>query len=75
MKQPWISHTCYLAGAPQLAAVGIALSIYATATKLLNVSLLAVTTSNVATVMGDSRGDACDLGVKGAGFSSARLQA
>eukprot|EP00884_Botryococcus_braunii_P000219 jgi/Botrbrau1/10198/Bobra.116_1s0014.1 len=49
-------------GASQLAAVGIALSIYATATKLLNVSLLAVTTSNVATVMGDSRGSRAALG-------------
>jgi hypothetical protein len=44
------------AGAAQLAGVGISLSIYATVTKLFNISLLAVTTSNVATVVGESKG-------------------
>ncbi|EFJ50158.1 hypothetical protein VOLCADRAFT_88992 [Volvox carteri f. nagariensis] len=43
------------AGSAQLAAVGVALSIFNTATKLFNVPLLAVTTSAVAKATGEAR--------------------
>jgi hypothetical protein len=39
----------------QLAAVGIALSVLSSATKLLNTPLLAVTTSQVATALGEQQ--------------------
>ncbi|GLI66837.1 hypothetical protein VaNZ11_010796 [Volvox africanus] len=43
------------AGSAQLAAVGVALSIFNTATKLCNLPLLAVTTSTVAKATGEAR--------------------
>ncbi|GFR49095.1 hypothetical protein Agub_g10888, partial [Astrephomene gubernaculifera] len=43
------------AGSSQLAAVGVALSVFNTATKLFNVPLLAVTTSSVAKATGAAR--------------------
>ncbi|GIL58180.1 hypothetical protein Vafri_13032 [Volvox africanus] len=43
------------AGSAQLAAVGVALSIFNTATKLFNLPLLAVTTSTVAKATGEAR--------------------
>lgn len=44
------------AGAVELAGVGIALSVYATVTKLFNVPLLSVATSTVATAFGEHEG-------------------
>ncbi|KAG2428891.1 hypothetical protein HYH02_014213 [Chlamydomonas schloesseri] len=43
------------AGAAQLAAVGVALSVFNTCTKVLNVPLLAVTTSSVAKATGEAK--------------------
>lgn len=48
-----------LAGAIELAAVGVALSAFNTITKIFNVPLLAVTTSLVATAEGSKKGGRC----------------
>ena len=45
------------AGSSELAAVGVALSIFGTVTKLLNIPLLSVTTNIVATAVGTNKGD------------------
>ena len=45
------------AGSSELAAVGVALSIFGTVTKLLNIPLLSVTTNIVATAVGSNTGD------------------
>ncbi len=45
------------AGSSELAAVGVALSIFGTVTKLLNIPLLSVTTNIVATAVGSNKGD------------------
>ncbi len=44
------------AGSSELAAVGVALSIFGTVTKLLNIPLLSVTTNIVATAVGSQQG-------------------
>ena len=44
------------AGSSELAAVGVALSIFGTVTKLLNIPLLSVTTNIVATAVGSKKG-------------------
>ena len=49
------------AGSSELAAVGVALSIFGTVTKLLNVPLLSVTTNIVATAVGSNKGDHTSL--------------
>lgn len=43
-------------GPPELAAVGVALSVFNTVTKLFNMPLLSVTTSTVATALGEEAG-------------------
>lgn len=43
-------------GAPELAAVGVALSVFNTITKLLNMPILSVTTSSVASALGKANG-------------------
>ncbi len=43
-------------GSPELAAVGVALSVYNTLTKLFNMPLLSVTTSAVASALGENQG-------------------
>ena len=50
-KRTWCS-----AGSLQLASVGVALSIFGTVTKLLNIPLLSVTTNVVATAVGSDAG-------------------
>lgn len=49
-----IWHMC--AGAVQLGSVGVALSVFGSATKLMNVPLLSVTTQIVATAVGSNEG-------------------
>ena len=54
-----------LPGAAPLASVGVALSVYGSVTKLLNMPLLAVTTSSVAQALGVEQGGRAGGGVGG----------
>ena len=49
-------------GPPELAAVGVALSVFNTSTKLFNMPLLSVTTSTVASALGEEKGGPGEAG-------------